>query len=131
MNLRKSTSAVSFLVLIGAWLAIFTPGVLSLSLHIREFDSENFLYTYPITLVEGWLTLMVSLVLFGILRRRFTKRVGVSVVHYSVQSCSLNRRWQQNLVALAVITAVIVAALLSLAPLVIQRTNEEPRHKSG
>ena len=122
---------MSLLALIGAWLAIFTPAVFSLSLHMREFDSGNFLHTYPITLVEGWLTLMVSLVLFGILRDRLAKRVGVSVVHYSMQSCSLNRRWQQNLVALAVITAVIGAALLSLAPLAIRRTNEELHHKPG
>jgi MFS family permease len=74
--MRKSTSAVSFLALIGAWLAIFTPAVLSLSLRMREFDSENFLDIYPITLAMGWLTLMISLVLFGILGDRLAQRVG-------------------------------------------------------
>lgn len=74
--MRRSTGVVSFLALIGAWLSIFTPAVLSLSLRMRELDSENFLDTYPVTLAAGWLTLMVSLLVFGSLGDRVAERLG-------------------------------------------------------
>lgn len=96
--MRRSPSVVSFLALIGGWLAIFTPAVLSLSLRMMEFDSENFLDTYPVALAAGWLTLIASLVFFGALGDRLAQRRG---------SRALIARWG---VALLIIAGVLLAA---------------------
>lgn len=74
--MRRSATIASFLAVVGAWIVVFTPAVLTLSLRMREIDPQNFLDAYPAALTAGWLTLMASLVAVGWIGDRLTQHLG-------------------------------------------------------
>lgn len=50
---------------LGGWLAITAPGVVTIALRLREFDPSGLPSTYALTLALGWLTLIVALIASG------------------------------------------------------------------
>lgn len=74
---------------LGGWLAITAPGVVTIALRLQEFDSSGLPATYALTLGLGWLTLIVALISSGTLgdvvqRRMSTRaplaRIGVPLI---------------------------------------------------
>lgn len=74
---------------LGGWLAITAPGVVTIALRLWEFDPSGLPSTYALTLALGWLTLIAALVISGwigdaLQRRTSTRtllaRVGVPLI---------------------------------------------------
>lgn len=69
---------------LGGWLAITAPGVVTIALRLREFDPSGLPSTYALTLALGWLTLIAALVISGwigdALQRRTSTRAPLARV---------------------------------------------------
>lgn len=65
---------------LGGWLAIMAPAVVTIALRLREFDDSGLPAFYARTLTAGWLTLLVALILAGRLGDRIHARLGSRVI---------------------------------------------------
>lgn len=74
---------------LGGWLAIMAPAVVTIALRLREFDPSGLPSTYALTLALGWLTMIVALIAAGVFgdtihRRTSTRaplaRIGVPLI---------------------------------------------------
>lgn len=72
--LTQTNSA--FAGLIGGWVAVMTPAVLIIALKMREFEESGQPNMLAVTLLTGWLALMVALVVMGRLSDQLFMRTG-------------------------------------------------------
>ena len=67
---------------LGGWLAITAPGVVTIALRLREFDPSGLPSTYALTLALGWATLIVALIASGslgdVVHRRMSTRAPLA-----------------------------------------------------
>lgn len=61
---------------LGGWLAIMAPAVVTLALRLREFDASGMPSFYALTLSVGWLTMLVALISLGQVSDRLRVRTG-------------------------------------------------------
>jgi MFS family permease len=65
---------------LGGWLAIMAPAVVTIALRLQEFDSSGLPSTYAMILSIGWLTMMVALVASGVVGDAVRARTGSRVL---------------------------------------------------
>jgi MFS family permease len=70
-NVIATTSGV-----LGGWLAIMPPTVVTLALRLREFDSSGLPVVYSVILAAGWAAMIVALIGFGRLGDLVRERTG-------------------------------------------------------
>ena len=75
LHMLTRTNA-AFAAVIGGWVTVMTPAVLTIALRTSEFEKEGLPNTLPVTLFAGWLTLMLALVVTGRLSDRLLERTG-------------------------------------------------------
>ena len=65
---------------LGGWLAIMAPAVVTIALRLQEFDVSGLPSTYALILSLGWLTMMVALVVSGAVGDVVRARTGSRVL---------------------------------------------------
>lgn len=65
---------------LGGWLAIMAPAVVTLALRLREFDPTGMPSFYALMLALGWLVMLVALIALGTLGDRLRARTGSRVL---------------------------------------------------
>ena len=65
---------------LGGWLTIMAPAVVTIALRLRDFDESGLPTFYARTLTVGWLTLLVALILAGRLGDRIYAHLGSRVL---------------------------------------------------
>lgn len=65
---------------LGGWLAIMAPAVVTLALRLRDFDSTGMPSFYALMLALGWLTMLTALIALGMLGDRLRARTGSRVL---------------------------------------------------
>lgn len=68
---------------LGGWLSIMPPSVVTLALRLREMDPSGLPSTYSVILASGWLACICGLIAFGhlsdlVLRRRGSRRLVIA-----------------------------------------------------
>lgn len=67
---------------LGGWLAIMTPAVVTIALRLQEFDPSGLPSTYAMTLALGWSTMIAALIASGYwsdaIERRFGSRSTIA-----------------------------------------------------
>lgn len=66
----------AFAAVIGGWVTVMTPAVLTIALRMGEFEELGLPNTLAVTLFAGWFTLMLALVVTGRLSDRLLERTG-------------------------------------------------------
>lgn len=66
----------AFAAVIGGWVTVMTPAVLTIALRMNEFEEAGLPNTLALTLFAGWLTLMAALVVTGRLSDHLLERTG-------------------------------------------------------
>lgn len=66
----------AFAAVIGGWVTVMTPAVLTIALRMGEFEELGLPNTLAVTLFAGWFTLMLALVITGRLSDRLLERTG-------------------------------------------------------
>ena len=61
---------------LGGWLAIMAPAVVTIALRLQEFDGSGLPSTYALILSLGWLTMMVALIVSGAVGDAVRTRTG-------------------------------------------------------
>ena len=61
---------------LGGWLAIMAPAVVTIALRLQEFDGSGLPSTYALILSLGWLTMMVALIVSGAIGDAVRTRTG-------------------------------------------------------
>lgn len=75
-----SPAAKIALGVLGGWLAIMAPAVVTIALRLQAFDPSGLPSTYALILSVGWLTMIVALVVSGAVGDAVRARTGSRVV---------------------------------------------------
>lgn len=79
MGTRRSV-AIIFAAILGGWLAVMPPAVVTIALRMREFDPSGLPTAYSLTLAGGWLAMIIALIGFGQLGDRIHSTRGSRLV---------------------------------------------------
>ena len=67
---------------LGGWLAVMAPAVVTIALRLREFDPSGLPSTYALILALGWLTMIIALLAAGVIgdgvHRRLSTRTPLA-----------------------------------------------------
>lgn len=61
---------------LGGWLAVMAPAVVTIALRLREFDPSGLPSTYALILALGWLTMIIALLAAGVIGDAVHRRLS-------------------------------------------------------